>query len=164
MGTIAAMLDQHQPPPGGTMAARRPTSSRRRAIKGDAGLVMSTLREEIERAVVRPLHASLFGSVARGTEQQGSDVDLLVVQPDFVSEDEKAAFDRLMVTMVFAVDRTVDRDLRTVRLSMARLERLAKSGSMLLVDVLREGRTVWGPPLLEVLAPIVAAVAASSRP
>jgi predicted nucleotidyltransferase len=125
---------------------------------------MSALREEIERAVVQPLHASLFGSVARGTEQQGSDVDLLVVQPDFASEDEKAAFDRLMVTMVFAVDRTVDRDLRTVRLSIARLERLAKSGSMLLVDVLREGRTVWGPPLLEVLAPIVAAVTASSRP
>jgi predicted nucleotidyltransferase len=121
-----------------------------------------TLQQEIKKASVKPLHASLFGSVARGTEQAGSDVDLLVVQPTFASEDERAELDHLMVAMVFAIDRTVDRDLRIVRLSTTRLERLVESGSMLLVDVLREGRTVWGPPLFEVLAPVVAAMTASS--
>jgi len=49
------------------------------ATARDAQPVISTLRAEIGLATVKPLHASLFGSVARGTEHPGSDVDLLVV-------------------------------------------------------------------------------------
>ena len=130
--------------------------------RGDASLVLSTLRREIDMAAVKPLHVSLFGSVARGTERPGSDVDLLVIEPAFGTEKERAAFDRLMVTMIFAIDRAVGRDLRIVRLSVARLERLVRSGSTLLVDVLNEGRTAWGQPLREVLMPIVAAMSAAS--
>ncbi len=131
------------------------------ARNGDADVVLSVLRGAISSAAVKPLHASIFGSVARGTEGPGSDVDLLVVYPTFASESEKAELDKLMVEMVFSVDRAVDRDLRTLRLSQERLRRLALSGSMLLVDVMSEGRTVWGPPLRDMLALIVLAAGGS---
>lgn len=131
------------------------------ALGGDADVVLSVLQTAISSAAVKPLHVSIFGSVARGTEGPGSDVDLLVVHPAFASESERTEFGKLMVEMVFSIDRAVDRDLQILRLSQERLGRLALAGSTLLADVIGEGRTVWGPSLRDILAPIVLAAGSS---
>lgn len=127
------------------------------AFSGDADMVLSVLRAVIGPATVKPLHVSLFGSVARGTERPGSDVDLLVVHPAFTSDGERTEFGRLMVEMVLAIDRAIDRDLQILRLSQPRLGRLASAGSTLITDVMNEGLTVWGPPLADMIVPIVSA-------
>lgn len=69
-------------------------SLNRRHLAADAVLQLADLRqrfiamlsEEIEKWAVQPMHASLFGSAARGDGTVESDVDLLLVRSD--SQDE----------------------------------------------------------------------------
>jgi predicted nucleotidyltransferase len=46
------------------------------------------LRDEIAGWEIAPIHASLFGSAARGDGDTRSDIDLFVVRPGDVSEDD----------------------------------------------------------------------------
>ena len=50
---------------------------------------LGRLRERIGQWVVAPSHASLFGSAARADGDTDSDIDLLVVRPDAVDEDDQ---------------------------------------------------------------------------
>jgi len=49
--------------------------------------LFARLREEIGGWVVAPVHASVFGSVARGDGTAESDIDIFVVRPKGTSED-----------------------------------------------------------------------------
>jgi predicted nucleotidyltransferase len=53
------------------------------------------LREAIDAWEVPPVHASLFGSAARGDGDTSSDIDLLVVQPADLDPDDAAWRDQL---------------------------------------------------------------------
>jgi predicted nucleotidyltransferase len=46
------------------------------------------LRKEIGAWGIRPVHASLFGSAARGDGDTGSDIDLFVVRPADLDQEE----------------------------------------------------------------------------
>jgi DNA-binding transcriptional ArsR family regulator len=46
------------------------------------------LRERLGQWALAPSHASLFGSAARGDGDTGSDIDLLVVRPGGIGEDD----------------------------------------------------------------------------
>jgi DNA-binding transcriptional ArsR family regulator len=50
--------------------------------------LIERLRAEIAGWTVAPVHASLFGSTARGDGDTGSDIDLLLIRPDGVEPDE----------------------------------------------------------------------------
>jgi predicted nucleotidyltransferase len=49
--------------------------------------MLRLIRREIESWAVKPLHASVFGSAARGDGDVTSDLDVLVVHPDNVGTD-----------------------------------------------------------------------------
>lgn len=49
--------------------------------------LVDRIRGEIERWPVQPLHASLFGSFARGDAGPHSDIDVLLVRPAHLDED-----------------------------------------------------------------------------
>jgi predicted nucleotidyltransferase len=51
--------------------------------------LLRRLRERIGRWVVAPSHASLFGSAARADGDTESDIDLLVVRPQAIDEDDE---------------------------------------------------------------------------
>ena len=51
---------------------------------------INRLRETIASWQVQPLHASVFGSTARGDGGTTSDIDLFVVRPDEVDEEDPA--------------------------------------------------------------------------
>lgn len=139
------------------LASVRPT--------GDpAGDAVATVRRAVAAWRVPPLHASVFGSVARGSARDTSDLDLLVVVPSFGSDADRRTYGAQMVDLHFVVDRELHRDLREVELDVPRLERAVQSSSLLLLDVLREGQLVWGPPLRQLLQPIVARLPAATRP
>jgi predicted nucleotidyltransferase len=48
------------------------------------------LRDTLERWQPSPLHASMFGSAARGDGDAGSDIDLLIIRPGAVDEEDAA--------------------------------------------------------------------------
>jgi predicted nucleotidyltransferase len=73
--------------------------------------------------------AVLYGSIARGDEKPGSDVDLLV----YLAEDHPAAAVKLAVRLEHALGREVD---------VARLNRVQDSAPLLLLQTLDEGRVV----------------------
>jgi predicted nucleotidyltransferase len=50
--------------------------------------LLSRLRQAIAEWQLVPIHVSLFGSVARGEGDLTSDIDLFIVRPDDVSEDD----------------------------------------------------------------------------
>jgi predicted nucleotidyltransferase len=50
--------------------------------------LIERIRREIEGWESQPAHVSVFGSAARGDGNTGSDVDLLIVRPDAVPEDD----------------------------------------------------------------------------
>lgn len=45
--------------------------------------VIATYRKELRRLHIRPQRVLLFGSWARGSEREGSDVDLVIISSDF---------------------------------------------------------------------------------
>lgn len=55
------------------------------------------LRDRLSEAIcswgIRPLHASLYGSVARGEAGATSDIDVLVVRPDLSSAEQQRLWD-----------------------------------------------------------------------
>jgi DNA-binding transcriptional ArsR family regulator len=59
--------------------------------------IVDFLREEVTSWERRPLHASLFGSAARGDGGTGSDLDLLVVRPPGGTDADDDAWDEQLV-------------------------------------------------------------------
>jgi len=45
--------------------------------------IIRRYRQELERAGIRPKRILLFGSHARGQAREGSDIDLIIVSPDW---------------------------------------------------------------------------------
>lgn len=50
--------------------------------------LIDRIRAEIDGWADQPVHASVFGSLARGDGHPDSDIDLLIVRPDSVAEDD----------------------------------------------------------------------------
>ena len=63
------------------------------ALVGLRGQLLDFLRSEVTSWSRRPVHASLFGSAARGDGTTASDLDLLVVRPNGRSEAESEAWE-----------------------------------------------------------------------
>ncbi|MGV1010262.1 MAG: nucleotidyltransferase family protein [Dermatophilaceae bacterium] len=54
--------------------------------------VFGKIRTEVGRWQVQPLHAGLFGSFARGTADSDSDIDVLLVRPEPLTEPDEATW------------------------------------------------------------------------
>ena len=59
-------------------------------LAGIRSELINRLRETIASWQVQPLHASVFGSAARSDGDSASDIDLFVVRPDEVGEEDPA--------------------------------------------------------------------------
>lgn len=58
------------------------------ALAGIRGELFGRIRDFVGGWPIQPLHVSLFGSAARSDGDASSDIDLLVVRPDTVPDDE----------------------------------------------------------------------------
>lgn len=58
-------------------------------------MLIDRIRDEFKSWALPPLHASLFGSVARGEGDASSDIDILIIRPDAVDEDESPWADQV---------------------------------------------------------------------
>lgn len=97
----------------------------------------------------RVLSIILFGSVARGDERPGSDLDLLVVAPNSTAPE---VYERALDAAAVKLSRSYGTSPHVVWCTREAFQRKARSGNGLMTDVLRTGRVVWGRPLAELLS------------
>ena len=118
----------------GTIHCRRPGPRRIKLSQGEEDYLRGHWKLLLDlRKALRTEHevrlAVLYGSVARGDEDAGSDLDFLVA----LTDDEPTAVIDLATRLGRAGDRDAD---------VARLDRIEKSAPLLLDRILDEGRVL----------------------
>lgn len=91
---------------------------------------------------------ALYGSVARGTSDEGSDLDLVVLLPDEVGARDAGA---LVRDLTVAAERWTGNPCSIYELSTARLEDLVRSRDPMVLSWLEDAITLSGPDLRELL-------------
>lgn len=85
----------------------------------------------------------VYGSAARGDGNSASDVDLLVVRPANVDEDDRE-WQQGVTALGFAVPRWTGNDCDILDCSPDQLRAMADAGERLLAEIRRDGRAVVG--------------------
>jgi hypothetical protein len=114
------------------------------------GELLRRLRVEIADWALAPVHASLFGSAARADGDMSSDIDLLVVRPAAVGEDDPAWREQL-VGLATAVRSWTGNHAGIIELSQADFEALPAQHPPILDDLRADGIDLAGQPLRRAL-------------
>jgi predicted nucleotidyltransferase len=116
------------------------------ALAGMRSLLISRLREAIDRFGQPPLCAVLFGSLARGDGDEDSDIDVLLIREDFVDEDEGVWADSVhnLESQVFA---WTGNSLSVVQYSSQELAAAGPRRRAFLSEVQRDGLPLYGRDL-----------------
>jgi predicted nucleotidyltransferase len=111
---------------------------------------VSRLRNTLTDWEVAPVHASLFGSAARGDGDTGSDIDLFVVRP--ASVDEEATGWRSQVDRLTEEVRSwTGNHVAVIEQAERDLARLRRSRPAVLEELRRDGIDLAGTPLRQLL-------------
>lgn len=113
--------------------------------------LLRRLRDTLAGWSPRPSHASLFGSTARGEGDTKSDIDLLVVRPEGVGEEDEiwsAQIDELSAS----VRAWTGNHASIVELSDMEFAQLNRSAPPILAALRTEGIDLAGTPLRRALA------------
>jgi predicted nucleotidyltransferase/biotin operon repressor len=117
------------------------------AIERLAGLrpsLIDRIREDLEGWRVAPLHASLFGSFARGDAGLGSDIDLLLVRPPGVDD---TPWDSQVEDLRARVLAWTGNRLQPFVVDPGRLSEHLRAGDPLVTAWLTDGIFLAGQPL-----------------
>lgn len=108
------------------------------------------LRDEIAEWEVPPAHASLFGSAARGDGDSKSDVDLFVVRPRGI-EEEEPTWRRQIDSLAEGVRRWTGNNAGIAELSPDQLASLKERRPPILKELDADAITLAGPDVGKVL-------------
>lgn len=124
------------------------------AVQELAGLrasLFDRLRETIEDWEVPPVHASVFGSAARGDGNTESDIDLLVVRPK-----DRDRADAVWTTQIDSLSEAVPawtgNPIGLVEISVRDIPRLRRERPSVVKDVMRQGVSLAGTPARRLFA------------
>lgn len=112
--------------------------------------LLERLRRQIGDWSIAPVHSSLFGSAARGDGDEGSDIDLFVVRPGDVAEDDptwRAQLDELAE----GVRRWTGNHAGIVELSTKQLASLKRRRPPVLEELDTDAVTLFGPEVGTIL-------------
>jgi predicted nucleotidyltransferase len=115
-------------------------------LAGLRGELLRRLRDEIGSWAIQPIHASFFGSAARGDGDLDSDIDLLVVQPEDVDpedEDWWQQIDRLAEAVLAWTGNSAG----IVQISPSGFAALRTDPPEIVADLQRDGIDLAGVPL-----------------
>lgn len=115
--------------------------------------LVQRLRNEVGAWQPPPIHASLFGSAARGDGDTGSDIDLFIVRPAKVDADAltwREQLDRLAE----AVRGWTGNNAGTVEVDEAELARLRRDQPPVIDELRRDAIDLAGEPIRGVLGRI----------
>lgn len=106
------------------------------------------VRAEIESWEVQPAHASIFGSAARGDGDTSSDIDIFIVRPDRVTEDNPVWRQQLEQLAVDVRNWSGNR-AGIAEVAQRELARLRREQPPVVADLRADAVTLAGPPLAE---------------
>ena len=107
--------------------------------------------QEIERWDVGVLHASIFGSMARGDAGSDSDVDLLLVQPGGLDEANAETWDEQVASLRDVVRRWTGNRCQTFVVDTSRLEEYVRAQDPLVRAWLEDGILLSGAPIRDLV-------------
>jgi len=102
-------------------------------------ILLRRLEERLQMWAHPPVYAAVFGSAARGTMTEDSDLDLLLIRADDTPSDD---WDEQVAELVADVSRWTGNDARTLEYTVSELT--AARDERVVLDVLAEGLTVAG--------------------
>jgi predicted nucleotidyltransferase len=118
------------------------------AVVGAADRVEERLVDSVARWDPPAYAVVLYGSFARHDGDADSDLDLLVVRPDDVDEDDDA-WVRQRQTLAAEAERWTGNRTQVLELSRAELTSALDRGEALISSLRRDGRVLVGPPAPE---------------
>jgi predicted nucleotidyltransferase len=101
--------------------------------------LLSRIEERLESWRWSPVYAAVFGSMAEGTAGTGSDVDLLLVRTDDVSDDE---WEAQVAELALDISNWTGNDARPIEFTVSDL--VARRKERVFTEVLAKGLTVYG--------------------
>lgn len=126
------------------------------ALVGLRRRLLERVHEIVEAWEIAPLHVSLFGSAARGDGGADSDIDLLIVRPDSVTEGNEAWEAQIDVLRSQVMSSTGNR-CQAFDVDQARLRAYVAAGDPLVESWLRDGVLLAGEPLRSLIDGFVVA-------
>jgi predicted nucleotidyltransferase len=109
-------------------------------LKGD---LFDRIHSAFEEWDTPPIYAALFGSAARGDMDTSSDIDLFIVRPDAVANDN-SNWDHNLLTLVARIARWTGNDTRPFELSESEVAKGLQHGQKVLRDVIRDALHLYG--------------------
>jgi predicted nucleotidyltransferase len=113
--------------------------------------LLDRLRAAVTKWTVQPVHVSLFGSAARADGGTDSDIDLLVVRPAAV-EDEDEQWRAQLERLAQDVRRWTGNNLGLSEVGEDDVARLAEERAPALDELARDAVTLAGPPVRRLVA------------
>jgi nucleotidyltransferase-like protein len=119
-------------------------------LTGLRSALFEALRAELETWAVAPLHASVFGSAARGDGDEASDIDILLIRPDDVDEDEPP-WDDQVDRLRRQVGEWTGNHCQAFQLDRSRLAEHVEAADPMVHDWQRDAVELVGEPLSAIL-------------
>jgi predicted nucleotidyltransferase len=101
--------------------------------------LLKQIEEYLQNWDPRPLYAAVFGSAARGTMTDQSDIDILLVRADDAAVDN---WDTQVSALASDISRWTGNDARPLEYTVSEL--LAARNDLVIRDVMKDGLTVAG--------------------
>lgn len=109
--------------------------------------VVAQLVDALHAWRVRCLHASLYGSVARGDADASSDIDVLLVRPEQLTEDEQQVWDRQLADLETVVHAWTGNHLSWLETTVPDLVRAQAAGEPIFESWRDDAIRLVGRPL-----------------
>jgi len=110
---------------------------------------LDELRESARKLDPAPANVTLFGSFARGDDDAASDIDVVVVHPSAISEDD-AAWSESISGWEQSVRRISGNAVNRIEVSEDEVPNLMRSRRPLWQAIRQEGVVLQGRPLAEI--------------
>lgn len=114
--------------------------------------LLDELRESAHKLGPAPAHVTLFGSFARGDGDAASDIDVVVVRPIAITEDE-TGWSESIARWEAHVRRVSGNAVNRIEVAEDEVAKLMKSRRPLWQAIRREGIALQGLPLVDVGVP-----------
>ncbi|HUB36048.1 MAG TPA: nucleotidyltransferase domain-containing protein [Solirubrobacteraceae bacterium] len=120
------------------------------ALTGIRLVLLGRLKQELATWSIAPLHASLFGSTARGDGDTSSDIDLLVIRPTAATA-EDAGWREQIATLEEKVSQWTGNRAAVVEISEDEVPRLVADDRPILAALRADAIVLAGVPVATLL-------------
>ena len=115
------------------------------------GELFKRVRDEVANWEVEPIHAGLFGSFARGTAGSDSDIDVLLVRSEALTDVEEAAWVEQLARLDHQIRAWTGNSAQIIDLTMTNLGQMARENDLLVESWRAENVPLHGERMLDLL-------------